>query len=142
LHLSRASELNMLANEVNEMAAGLKQRMMLEQSMAVAEQIQQSLLPETVPQLPGLQVAACSRYCESTGGDYYDFIHVDRLESHGTLFVVGDVTGHGLGAALLMSTARGAVRSACIDAPSLGHILMRANEVLAGNARLGMFMTL
>jgi sigma-B regulation protein RsbU (phosphoserine phosphatase) len=142
LHLSRASELSMLANEVNDMAAGLKQRMMLEQSMAVAEQIQQSLLPEAVPALRGLEVAACSRYCESTGGDYYDFIHVERLESHGTLVVVGDVTGHGLGAALLMSTARGAVRSACIDAPSLGHIMMRANEVLAGNARLGMFMTL
>jgi sigma-B regulation protein RsbU (phosphoserine phosphatase) len=142
LHLSHASELNTLANEVNDMAAGLKQRMMLEQSMAVAEEIQQSLLPESVPELRGLQVAACSRYCESTGGDYYDFIHVNRLDAHGTLVVVGDVTGHGLGAALLMSTARGAVRSACIDAPSLGHILMRANEVLAGNARLGMFMTL
>lgn len=142
LHLSSAAELNRLADEVNHMAGGLKQRLVLEQSMAVAEQIQQSLLPDSIPELPGLQIAACSKYCESTGGDYYDFVEIPSSDGNRTLIVVGDVTGHGLGAALLMATARGTLRAACVDATSLGHILSHTNQVLAGSARHGMFMTL
>jgi sigma-B regulation protein RsbU (phosphoserine phosphatase) len=142
LKLSQASELATLSDEVNRMAGGLKQRMVLEQSMAVAEQIQQSLLPDHVPRVPGLEIAACSQYCESTGGDYYDFVHAPNLGEHGTIMAVGDVTGHGLGAALLMATARGTMRAACIGAPSLGHILSRTNDVLSESTRDGMFMTL
>jgi sigma-B regulation protein RsbU (phosphoserine phosphatase) len=142
LHLSQASELRDLSDEVNRMAAGLEQRVKLEQSIAVAEQIQQSLLPDTIPQPPGLEIAAISRFCESTGGDYYDFVDVPNLGGHGTLIALGDVTGHGLGAALLMATARGTMRAASIGAPSLSHILSRMNDVLAGSARHGMFMTM
>jgi sigma-B regulation protein RsbU (phosphoserine phosphatase) len=142
LHLTQASELRDLSDEVNRMASGLEQRVRLEQSMAVAEQIQQSLLPDKIPQPPGLEVAAMSRFCESTGGDYYDFVEVPNLGGHGMLVAIGDVTGHGLGAALLMATARGTMRAACIGAPSLSYILSRTNDVLAGSARHGMFMTL
>jgi sigma-B regulation protein RsbU (phosphoserine phosphatase) len=142
LDLSQAAELRRLSHEVNAMASGLKERMMLEQSISVATQVQQSLLPSELPTLPGLEIAACSKYCESMGGDYYDFIHVRSFESHQTLIAVGDVTGHGIGAAMLMSTARGAVRVACESAPSLGHILARANDALAGSVHQGMFMTL
>jgi sigma-B regulation protein RsbU (phosphoserine phosphatase) len=142
LHLTQAAELRDLSDEVNRMAAGLEQRVRLEQSMAVAEQIQQSLLPDTIPQPPGLEIAAISRFCESTGGDYYDFVEVPNLGGHGLLVALGDVTGHGLGAALLMATARGTMRAACIGAPSISHILSRTNDVLAGSARHGMFMTM
>jgi serine phosphatase RsbU (regulator of sigma subunit) len=99
-------------------------------------------LPAHLPRLQGLDIAASSRYCESTGGDYFDFIEVPNFESHKTLVVVGDVTGHGIGAAMMMSTARGAVRASCSGAPSLGHILTRVNGVLATGAERGMFMTL
>jgi HAMP domain-containing protein len=64
LHLTQASELRDLSDEVNRMASGLEQRVKLEQAMAVAEQIQQSLLPDTIPQPPGLEIAAMSRFCE------------------------------------------------------------------------------
>jgi sigma-B regulation protein RsbU (phosphoserine phosphatase) len=142
LHLNEASELRELSDEVNRMAAGLEQRVRLEQSIAVAEQIQQSLLPDSIPQPPGLEIAAMSRFCESTGGDYYDFVEVPNLGGHGMLVAMGDVTGHGLGAALLMATARGTMRAACIGAPSISYILSRMNDVLAGSARHGMFMTM
>jgi sigma-B regulation protein RsbU (phosphoserine phosphatase) len=142
LELAHASELRNLSDEVNRMAGGLQHRMMLEHSLAVAQQVQQALLPAAMPVLKGIELAACSQYCESTGGDYYDFIEMPDLAGHRTLIAVGDVTGHGIGAALLMSTARGAVRSACHGACSLGHILMRANNVLAGSSQQGMFMTL
>lgn len=142
LHLSHAAELYRLSEQVNQMAGGLKHRMMLEQAINVATGVQQSLLPASIPAMNGLEVAACSKYCESTGGDYYDFIRVPGFEAHKTLIAVGDVTGHGIGAAMLMSTARGAVLSASLGAPSLGHILTRTNDVLAGSVQHGMFMTL
>jgi sigma-B regulation protein RsbU (phosphoserine phosphatase) len=144
LELGHASELRRLSDEVNRMAGGLKHRMMLEHSLAVAEEVQQSLLPPGMPSPRGLDVAGCSRYCDATGGDYYDFIDLPRADGAGkqTLIAVGDVTGHGIGAALLMATARGAVRASAGSAPSLGHIMSHVNHVLANDSRLGMFMTL
>ncbi len=146
LELSHASELRRLSDEVNRMAAGLKQRMMLEHSLAVAEQVQQSLLPATLPSAPGLDIAFIGRYCDATGGDYYDFIPIKRGNDSGaedqTLIAVGDVTGHGIGAALLMATARGAVRASAESACSLGHIMRSVNGVLVNDSRLGMFMTM
>jgi sigma-B regulation protein RsbU (phosphoserine phosphatase) len=145
LHLSEASELHRLAEEVNRMAGGLKQRMALEHALAVAEQVQQSLLPQGVPTPRGLEIAACSKYCDSTGGDYFDFIHIatdDREKPKQTLVAVGDVTGHGIGAALLMATARGALRATTLGVESLGETMNRVNLVLASDARHGLFMTL
>lgn len=142
LELGSASELNKVSDEVNRMAGGLKQRMVLEHSFSVATQVQQRLLPSEIPAPKGLQVAACNRYCDSTGGDYYDFIELADLASKQMLVAVGDVTGHGIGAALLMATARGAVRASTPGASSLGHILSRVNRVLTGHTNHGMFMTL
>ncbi|MBC7785796.1 MAG: SpoIIE family protein phosphatase [Burkholderiales bacterium] len=142
LDLGHASELRRLSDEVNRMATGLKHRLQLEQSIGVAREVQQSLLPTEIPAMKGLEVAACSKYCDSTGGDYYDFIECASFPCHKTLIAVGDVTGHGIGAAMMMSSARGAVRASCRGAPSLGHILTQVNNVLAGGSRNGMFMTL
>jgi serine phosphatase RsbU (regulator of sigma subunit) len=142
LELGHASELRRLSDEVNRMAGGLKHRMQLEHSLAVATQVQQGLLPASIPAPNGVQIAACSKYCDSTGGDYYDFIEIADLAGHSSLVAVGDVTGHGIGAALLMATARGAVRASTPGAPSLGHILSRTNAVLAAQSNHGMFMTL
>jgi serine phosphatase RsbU (regulator of sigma subunit) len=107
--------------------------------------VQQSLLPQGVPTPRGLEIAACSKYCDSTGGDYYDFIHVTtdtEDKSSQTLVAVGDVTGHGIGAALLMATARGALRATTLGVESLGETMNRVNLVLASDARHGLFMTL
>ena len=68
-----------MSGELNRMAAGLKHRMELQQSLAVATHVQQSLLPHAPPKLYGLDVAGRSRYCDSTGGDYYDFIDASYL---------------------------------------------------------------
>ncbi|CAN5582216.1 hypothetical protein BH09PLA1_BH09PLA1_05030 [soil metagenome] len=142
LHLGYASELRAASDEVNRMAGGLKERMMLEQSLTVAQQVQQSLLPPSIPAVQGLQIAACCKYCDATGGDYYDFIDIDQPDRPpGTLLIVGDVTGHGIGAALLMASARGAVRASARSVKSLGEILTRANRALGVNED-GLFMTL
>jgi len=142
LQLSHAAELRAASDELNRMAGGLKERMQLENSLMVAREVQQSLLPHDVPSPPGLEIAACCQYCDTTGGDYYDFIEIEQPDKPPqTLLVVGDVTGHGIGAALLMASARGAVRTSARSAKSLGEILSQANRALSVNEN-GLFMTM
>ncbi|MGH7179416.1 MAG: SpoIIE family protein phosphatase, partial [Tepidisphaeraceae bacterium] len=142
LHLQEARELAQLSADINKMAAGLRHRVELEQSLALATQIQQSLLPEKLPKVPGLDIAGNSRFCDSTGGDYYDFLDVAGMPAGGALVVIGDVTGHGIGAALLMASARAAVRASAPVNPALNDLMGRVNRVLSDDQRHGLFMTL
>ena len=142
LELAGARELQQLAAETNRMAHGLRQRMELEKSMALATHVQQSLLPQRLPELRGLDVAAHSRYCDATGGDYYDFIDVADLPNDHAFIAVGDVMGHGVGSALVMATARASVRtSAASGELTLGQLMGRVNDVLSSDPH-GLFMTL
>jgi sigma-B regulation protein RsbU (phosphoserine phosphatase) len=95
-----------------------------------------------VPSPAGLEIAACSRFCDSTGGDYYDFLDAPKIDGQHALIAVGDVTGHGLGAALLMATARGAVRAAAASATTIAQVMDGANEAMSGHTNNGMFMTM
>lgn len=143
LELAGAKELQQLAGETNRMAAGLRQRMELEKSVELATHVQQSLLPDQTPSIAGLQIHGHSRYCDSTGGDYFDFVDIANLLHERAFVAVGDVTGHGLGAALLMAAARAAVRtSVAVGGETLGQIMGRVNGVLTRDARHGMFMTM
>ena len=83
----------------------------LEEDMRVAAEIQRSMLPKASPVIPGYDVAAGTEPCRAVGGDYFDF-HVakDRLT-----FVLGDVSGKGTGAALIMTILRAAVRDHWLD---------------------------
>ena len=142
LDLAGAREFQQLAAETNRMAHGLRQRMELEKSMALATHVQQSLLPQRLPELRGLDVAAHSRYCDATGGDYYDFIDVADLPNDHAFIAVGDVMGHGVGSALVMATARASVRtSAASGELTLGQLMSRVNDVLSSDPH-GLFMTL
>ena len=137
-------EFAMLADETNAMAKGLAHRMELERALAVAQEVQQSLLPACDPTTPGLEIAGRTRYCDETGGDYFDFI--DVAQSHDasahTMIAVGDVMGHGIASALLMATARAALRSHAPEHADLADLLRRVNRVLAADARHDRFMTL
>jgi phosphoserine phosphatase RsbU/P len=142
LHLNAAKELAVLSDEINNMAGGLKQRMVLEQSLAVAMQVQQSLLPQKDPSHAKLDVAGRSKYCDNTGGDYFDFVDVSPLSPSTMLIAVGDVMGHGIAAALLMAAARASLRTNILDRPTLGQLMTRINQVLAADNRHSRFMTL
>jgi sigma-B regulation protein RsbU (phosphoserine phosphatase) len=104
--------------------------------------VQQSLLPQVMPQLPDLQIAGRSRYCDATGGDYFDFVEVTGLPDGQVLLAVGDVMGHGIAAALLMATARAALRPEATHGGSLGTLMRTVNQVLARDARHERFMTM
>lgn len=140
--LAGAREFAALASQTNTMAQGLSHRLELEQALAVAQEVQQSLLPESDPTAPGLDIAGRTRYCDETGGDYFDFIDItNRLNAH-TLIAVGDVMGHGVASALLMASARAALRAHAPEHLNLADLLTRVNRVLASDARHNRFMTL
>jgi sigma-B regulation protein RsbU (phosphoserine phosphatase) len=149
LDLRATRELRELSHELNRMSAGLRERIELERSLELAMEVQQSLLPSDVPQVRGFDIAARCRYCDVTGGDYYDFVETGGPRSNGTddprpLVAIGDALGHGISSALLMATARAALRAGAQGAGdvSLGDVMTRVNTVLCHGARNGRFMTM
>lgn len=114
-----------------------KQRM--QEELAVAQKIQQSLLPRGGLQAPGLDVFGVSVPCEETSGDYFDYI---RRPGGRLAFVVGDVSGHGIGAALLMSTARALLRAFAAGDEPPAAVVTRLNRFLSEDVETGRFMTL
>jgi len=140
--VNRRDELGQLGEAFNEMVPALRDRMKIRESLAVAMQVQQSLLPAKAPKMPGLDIAGHSEYCDETGGDYYDFIELDRLGPDTVAIAVGDVTGHGIAAALLMATGRALIRSHANTTGSLGHVFTQVNKQLCDSEFTGRFMTL
>jgi serine phosphatase RsbU (regulator of sigma subunit) len=99
-------------------------------ALEVAEEVQQNLLPKKAPAVSGLDIAAKSIYCNKTGGDFYDFLNVSP-RSEGKLHVlVGDVSGHGIAAGLLMTTARALIRSRSAQPGTLAQIVTDVNRDL------------
>jgi sigma-B regulation protein RsbU (phosphoserine phosphatase) len=144
LDLRATRELQELSQELNRMSEGLKERIELERSLELAMEVQQSLLPSEVPRVPGFDIAARCRYCDVTGGDYYDFIETGSDAQPRPLVVIGDALGHGISSALLMATARAALRAGARQDGelSLAELATRVNAVLCHGARNGRFMTM
>jgi serine phosphatase RsbU (regulator of sigma subunit)/pSer/pThr/pTyr-binding forkhead associated (FHA) protein len=108
----------------------------LEQDLQAAARIQRSLLPTSKPTLPGWDLAGSNQPCRTIGGDYYDF----ALESGYLLFALGDVAGKGMGAALLMTVMRAAVRDHWTDA-RLAEAVARINKTICLNSPDGKYVT-
>jgi sigma-B regulation protein RsbU (phosphoserine phosphatase) len=79
----------------NDMVPKLEDQLRMRESLQLATEVQQNLLPRHEPSLPGLDIAGISLYCDETGGDYYDFLRVSRDSAGPAAVVVGDVSGHG-----------------------------------------------
>lgn len=110
-----------------------------EEQFRVAREIQQRLFPLEPPRLPGFDIAGLSHPAEAAGGDYFDyFTLVDERQG----IVVGDVTGHGVGPALLMAETRAYLRLLARSRSDVGDILTRANRVLAEDVGSERFVTL
>jgi sigma-B regulation protein RsbU (phosphoserine phosphatase) len=94
----------------------------------IARQVHRGLLPRHDPLFAGLEISGGFRPAESVGGDYYGYVAM----ADGSLGIaIADVSGHGVGAALYMATARGALHAEARDLLSPADILRRVNEVLA-----------
>jgi sigma-B regulation protein RsbU (phosphoserine phosphatase) len=136
------SEVAQLSGALNDMADGLQDRLRLRHALSLAMEVQQSLLPRSTPKIAGLDIAARAKYCDETGGDYYDYLDVARLGPDLLMVAIGDVMGHGIAAAMLMSSARGVLRSQARQQDSLGKLLTRVNEHLVADTKGDRFMTM
>jgi predicted ester cyclase len=116
------------------------ERERVDQELRVARRIQQASLPEEVPTLEGWHISPFYQPAREVGGDFYDF----HLLSEGKLgLVVGDATGKGVPAALVMSTTCGMLQavSQALDSTSPGEVLSRVNETLFARIPPDMFVT-
>ncbi len=134
-------EIGDLARIFNRMIPRLRERLALRQSLALAKEVQQHLLPKDPPQIPGLDIAALSLYCDQTGGDYYDFLPAPDGDQNGVVLVVGDITGHGASAALLMASFRAALRARLDELGKTGAGLDALNRQMSEDAQGGRFVT-
>lgn len=114
-----------------------KQQAALEQEFKNALEIQQVLIPETLPKVPGFTVTSAYRPAQQVGGDFFQII---PIEGGSTLVVLGDVSGKGLKAAMAVSLIVGAVRALAEDYPSPAPLLTQLNRRLFGRLQ-GAFAT-
>jgi phosphoserine phosphatase RsbU/P len=136
-------ELGVLADGMNDMAAGLVERERLEHSLRLAKEVQQALLPGRDPSVPGLDVAGTSIYCDETGGDYFDYLYDPGRNPRAIGVVVGDVSGHGVSAALLMASCRASLRQRAALGGGPGVVVSDVNRQLARDVEeSGSFTTL
>lgn len=127
-----------VAQLVRQQQVEAQARERIAQELRIARFIQQTLLPEDVPSLPGWQVAAHYQPAREVGGDFYDFLDLPA----GRLgLVVGDVTDKGVPAALVMATTRAILRAAAERIVSPGRVLQRVNDVLHPDIPPNMFVT-
>jgi phosphoserine phosphatase RsbU/P len=131
VRLNSQDELGELGKTFNEMIPALEDRVYMKQALNFAMEVQQSLFPSKIPYVEGMDFAANSLYCHETGGDFYDFMDVRRENKTNTAIAVGDVTGHGLSAALLMATSRAFLRSRLTQPGTMGEIITDINGLLA-----------
>ena len=123
---------------LEEIERQARERERVEQDLRVAQRIQQASLPEEVPELEGWQIKPYYKPARAVGGDFYDFL---ELEDSRLGLVVGDATGHGVPAALVMSTTCGMLRAVALSVDSPGEVLARVNEALSARIPQNMFVT-
>jgi phosphoserine phosphatase RsbU/P len=117
----------------------MKQKERLEQEMHTAAEIQAKLLPRNVPIIAGLELAGLMEPAKDVGGDYYDFVPLPD----GTLLIcIGDVSGKGVPAGLIMASARSMIRSLAPRIESTRELIGALNELLSDDLDMDMFMSL
>lgn len=138
-------EFDVLARRFNFMVRDLRDRARMQAEIDETAEIQRTLLPAQQPVVDGYDVFGGARYCDEAGGDYFDFFSTagpTRAASDPLGWIVADVSGHGLRAALPMATVRAVVRS--VVGGSGGDLRVVANAVqrqLCADTRSGSFVT-
>jgi len=110
----------------------------LKNEMKMAQEIQIKLLPEETPHINGIEIAALNKPAKEVGGDYYDFLKVD---SNKWGFCIGDITGKGMPAALLMANLQATFRSQAIISRKCSECLRGTNYMLYQSTEVTKFAT-
>jgi len=142
LKVTSRDEIGELMQCFNSMSKQLHQRLMMKEAINIAREVQQNLLPKSGYYGNGISINGVSLYCDETGGDYYDIIAFPN-NSKKVAVVVGDVVGHGIGAALLMTTVRALLRSRITLNNDLAEVVSAVNKLLCEDTqKTGNFVTL
>jgi sigma-B regulation protein RsbU (phosphoserine phosphatase) len=146
------SEIGFLQLMANQAAIALEkarlhreeiQRHRLEEELAVARQIQLSMLPPGEPHAPGWEFAMYYEAARQVGGDFYDFFELPEKNPTGQLaLVVADVADKGVPAALFMALSRTTIRNVAISGRGPGAALAQANELILNDSQTDLFLTL
>jgi sigma-B regulation protein RsbU (phosphoserine phosphatase) len=120
-------EFGVIAEHTNHMIEGLRHRFELMTALQLAEEVQQNLLPSKSPYLQRYDISGTSIYCDQTGGDYYDYF---LLPDNKFGIVVADACGHGVSAALLMTTVRAFLISAIQEYRDPACLVSELNRIL------------
>jgi serine phosphatase RsbU (regulator of sigma subunit) len=110
----------------------------MEHDLGIARSIQQSLLPKVRPRIDGYEIAGWNRSADATGGDYFDW---NQLEDGTLVVTLADVTGHGIGPALLAAVCRAYARASFNPGDSLANVMQRINKSFGGDLSPGRFAT-
>lgn len=133
-------EFGIIAEHTNHMIDGLRHRFKLINSLKMAEEVQQNLLPDRSPYLDNIDISGTSIYCDETGGDYYDYF---LLPDDKVGIVVADACGHGIGAAMLMTSVRAFLTSAVHNYQSPARLLNEINNYITRDcSKSGRFTTM
>ncbi|MFA5688253.1 MAG: GAF domain-containing SpoIIE family protein phosphatase [Kiritimatiellales bacterium] len=119
--------------------AALEEKRILDRSMQTARQIQASLLPQTLPEIDSVSIAAYNLPAFDIGGDYYDVI---ELGNHLLGIAIADVSGKGIAGAMMMAVCQGVLRARAPLQHSPALMLSELNNVLSANLAEDMFITM
>jgi sigma-B regulation protein RsbU (phosphoserine phosphatase) len=115
-----------------------REKQRLDTEIEIAKDIQSNLFPKDIPKIPNHDLACYNRASREVGGDYFDVIALDG--SYG--ITIADVSGKGIGAAMLMSNLQAVLRSRAPDTEAPGQLLEQMNEDLFSRVGIGRFVTL
>lgn len=118
----------------------LGEKKRIEQELTIASNIQQELLPKVIPKVAGIEVFGMMRPAKEVGGDYYDFITSD--DNSDLYICIGDVSGKGVPAGLVMVMARCFFRPLIMSCKTTKTLLEELNKLLVADTRKDMFMSM
>lgn len=116
------------------------EKVLLERNLDLASAIQRGLMQKVPKDVPGIELHAWYGAAESTSGDFFDF--VEKKKTGELIAVIGDVTGHGIGPALVTASAQASLRSYLKVLPDLGSAVTELDQDLSDRTDDGMFLTL
>ncbi|MBN2030453.1 SpoIIE family protein phosphatase [bacterium] len=134
-----AQAFNDITEKFRKSQENLAERERLQKEMQVAQEIQHTLLPSAFPEIEGYEIASYYEAAKEVGGDYFDFVEVDK-DTLG--IVVADVSGKGVPGSLIMTMIRTALRTEARGNKNAADVLTRVNDFVINDMKRGMFVTI
>ncbi len=136
--LTSLANLAMISLENARLFREAIEKQKMEDELLIAKEIQRGLLPKTTPDIPGFDFSATNISSKQVGGDYYDVIAVD---DHRFVFAIGDVSGKGTPASLLMANLQATIRALVPLGLPLAELTKRVNDLICENTGSDRFIT-